>query len=89
MGILSAIQEKVGGVMFGETIKDYGVIASDSHWSGKSTFSAFLARKGGTPVLWLKINQRSGASSRTNYVDLSREAVQQFAEVFRDALDSM
>ena len=89
MGILSTIQEKVGGAMFGETIKDYGVVARSSRWSGSSTYSAFLCRKGGTPVLWLKINHRSGANSRTHYVDLSAQSDQHLAEVFQDALGSM
>ena len=89
MGILSAIQEKVGGALFGETIKDYGVIAGGSRWSGSSTYSAFLTRKNGTPVLWLKINHRAGGNSRTHYIDLSRQSVQNFAEVFQDALGSM
>lgn len=89
MGILSAVKETVGGVVFGETIKDYGVVARGSRWGCSSTYSAFLAQKGGIPVLWLKINQRGGASSRTHYIDLSRESVQQFADVFTNALDSM
>lgn len=89
MGILSAIQEKVGGAVFGETVKDYGVIARSSRWSGSSTYSAFLCRKSGTPVLWLKINRRAGANSTTHYVDLSRQTVQQLAEVLQDALGSM
>ena len=89
MGILGAIQEKVSGVMFGETLKDYGVVARGSNLCGTSTYSAFLSRKGGVPVLWLKINYRTGTNSRTQYVDLSREGVQHLAEVFQDALTSM
>lgn len=82
MGIFDVIKGKAAGFIFGETKKDYGVIAS----VGSETFSLFLAEKNGKASIWLKTKQEESGSTSISYHMLDKNAAEQLAVRLSEAL---
>ena len=86
MGLFKSIKDKISGMYFGETVKDFGVIAEAPVMGGTETYSLFIASKNDVARLHMKIQRRGTGKQKDVWYELDRNAAQQLVTGLYEAL---